>query len=351
MGEPAQQLRRDGRGAGDGQAAAQEPQALPQRPVDEQVRQPAPQPALLAARPGEERALQPAGVLHLQLDAGVQLLPDARHPQEHRGLDLAQVRAHGLDALAEVHGAADLQRQVQAEDLLRHVAQRQVAEHLVVGTEPEHRRHDLGARHRVPRREEGALGRARGARGVDHHRRLVGVQGRQPLRPPAGRRVLAQQLLPAHEPRVVVVPQAPGVVDHDALQAGHLRVVLHDLVDLLLVLGEEQGGAAVREQPRDLVGRVGLVDAHAAGATGLDGQVRDQPLRPVVAEDAGVVPGPQAPLPQRPGGPGDPVPVGRPVHLEPQPAVLVPQGGPVRLLGGELLQALGEGPRHAVAPT
>ena len=70
-------------------------------------------------------ALDDVGVLHVQLDEGEHLLPDARHGEEHRRPYLLQVDEHGVEVLGEAHGVAATQRRRHADEPLDDVRERQ----------------------------------------------------------------------------------------------------------------------------------------------------------------------------------------------------------------------------------
>ena len=82
-------------------------------------------------RPFDELGLEPRGVLELGADAGMKLLPDARHAEKDRRLHLFEVLGNGLDRLGEVDARARRHRHVKREHLLGDVRQGQVRKRAV----------------------------------------------------------------------------------------------------------------------------------------------------------------------------------------------------------------------------
>src|SRR5215217_1456358 len=360
---PGEQLRGDGRRAGDGEATAPQAQALLERPVDEQVpdtpRERVPPAALpralplanLRAQPREgveEGALEPRGVTHLHRYRRVHLLPDARHAQEHGGGDLGHVALHRLQRLAEVDLPADDERQQQAEQLLRDVTQRQVRDDAVVLAQPELRGEGRRALQHVSAGDERALRCPRGPRRVDDHGRFIGRAPRELLAEPARltlqqRASFLQEALPRAQPGVLHAAQAAWLDDEHVLDGGCLGGDGGDLVVLLLVLAEHDAAPGVVEDVRDVRGRIRLVDADGARAERLGAQVREQPLRPVVTEDGHRVPGAHAQLPQHPRRLADALQVALERQLVPDAQALLADGHRV----GVLLRAQEELTRQA----
>ena len=94
-----------------------------------------------------------------------------------------------------------------------------------------------------------------------------------------------EQFVPGDQPLVVVGGESAGLEVDDPLQAGAGVRRREHLVDLLLVLGEVHGGAAVSEQVLDLGRRVGRIQADGDGPHGHGGDVEDHPLRPILGMD------------------------------------------------------------------
>ncbi len=90
---------------------------------------------------------------------------------------------------------------------------------------------------------------------------------------------------------VVVFPQAARVEVDDVFEAVQRILHVEDLVDLLLIAGDDEAGAAMVEDVGDLVADRVLVerDGHAAGA--LRGDHRPVERRAVAADDGDVVSG------------------------------------------------------------
>ena len=167
---------------------------------------------------------RPSACAILPRDAGVELLPDARHAEEDRRLHLLEVVRHLLDRLGEVDAHAGGDRPVDREHLLGDVRERQVRE----------RRSRSGAMsvsslraRRGPRevrvREHHALGRAGGARGVDQRREAVGLERVDALEEPlvVDGVALREELLPREHDRIV---DACGAAhQHDVLEVRQAR--------------------------------------------------------------------------------------------------------------------------------
>ena len=124
----------------------------------------------------ESPALKARGVLHADQNALLQLLPDARHAQKHRGCDLAQIDGYRVDRFGVIDHATGEQVHDRREGTLGHVAQRQVADHfVVVPVELEMGFELVNGDDQVAVRQHRALGRPGGARGVDQHAGVIGL--------------------------------------------------------------------------------------------------------------------------------------------------------------------------------
>ena len=199
-----------------------------------------------------------------------------------------------------------------------------------------------------------ALGRAGGAGGVDHQRRVVG-RGFFEHRVDARIRVgvggepgvaRLQQRLEGGQLRVGVETHALHV---DADDMGHLgqplalRPCVEDLVGLLLVAADREAGAAVAGDVLQLRPGVGGVDADRDGADHLGAEVGVIPLRRVLRGDDDPVAPPDAEAEQGPReAPRLPL-VMRPVVAAPDAEVLLPQRQLRRRAAGALAQQAREG--------
>ena len=88
---------------------------------------------------------------------------------------------------------------------------------------------------------------------------------------------------------MLVLAQPARIPVHDVLHLGQALEAVEQLVDLLLVLGDDEPRVAVVDHVRDLVGAGVLVEPHRGRSRRLRGDLRDHPLRPVVAEDGYLV--------------------------------------------------------------
>jgi hypothetical protein len=305
-------------------------------------RPPAGQPVLGHAgaegdRPPVGQAAERRGVAHAQGHPGVELLPDAGDGEEHRRGHLADVLGHRVDALGEVHGGAGTQGVEDRERALGDVRQRQERELLVA-------RARLGREVRVAELEQDVavaqhrpLGRPGGAGGVDEDGQVLGLGD---LDHPIERaRVLAvvagaqlEQRREVQHLRIAEAVQALQVVHDDLDELPTAGADLQDLVELLLVLGEEEAGAAVVDDVLDLARRVGRVDpvgdpAHREGA-----EIGVEPLGTVVGDDRHHVAGAETEGDETEAGVARALAVLAPADRAPDPQVLLAHGDPVAAL-------------------
>ena len=197
--------------------------------------------------------------------------------------------------------------------------------------------------------EHGQLGAAGRARGGADHGHVVAAAGGDLLVEPAR---VGLGPLPAggldggelEEVGHLVELEAAGVVVDDLLDTREPVLQLDDLVDLFLVLGHHQPDLPVGEDVDDLLPHAGRVDPHGAGAERLGGQLGDQPLRPVVAEDGHHLAGADAEGGEAVGEVAHPGVELAPGGGLPDPVALLLDGDPaVAVAPVELGQQLGEG--------
>jgi len=136
-------------------------------------------------------------------------------------------------------------------------------------------------------REQAALGRTGGARGVDGDRQVVGAHTLHTLLELLG--------VPAATALAQVVerhrfPDVPRRLEHDdVLEIGQAVGDLADLLELLDILDEHSLGLGVLEHVVALLERVGLVHRHRDRSRAEDGQVGEGPIGTGVAEDGDLV--------------------------------------------------------------
>src|SRR5229473_1801077 len=196
-----------------------------------------------------EAPLEPVGVLDAHLHLGEDVLPDAWRREGHGRADLTEVVTDGGGVFGAVDRAAREEGHGEREEAVPDPGHGQVGHDLVA---PAHGLH----LEELPRGgEEGAVG--------DHHalgkprrpRRVVDdgeIRRESPghLGVPVPGMIAGEldtprlDLIQAHQPRMVVVPHALGVVVDDDLDEGQLVLHLQNLVDLLLVLADEIGRAS-----------------------------------------------------------------------------------------------------------
>ena len=299
--EELEHLGSDGSGARDGDPHPAHPELRPKAAIEQGMTQgshsaAADPEASPHATPGQApaprqpepvvQALERRGVGHADLDGGQHLLPHARDAEEHSRLHLAQVRDEGFPTLAEVDDVAGVEGVDRRREALGHVAERQIGEHLVVGTAAEGVEEDVAGGHEIGVGEHGALGRTGGARRVHHGRHAVGWQRRSSASPLISVGLGAELLELGERHHHVVVEDAHAArVDDDDLPQRQLLAHGHDLVELLLVLGHEDGGAGVPQEVLDFGGRTRRVDADRRRPDALNAQVGKEPGRPVLAVD------------------------------------------------------------------
>ncbi len=203
----------------------------------------------------------------------------------------------------------------------------------------------------VPVAQHRPLGGAGGAGGVDEDGEIVGLGDVHHGLEGAGVLLVVacaelHQLAERHHLGIAEPAEPLEVVDED-LHEGRTAVAhREDLVELLLVLGEEEARAAVVDDVLDLARRVRGVDAVGDAADGQRAEVRVEPLRAVVGDDRHHVarPEPQRHQPE-PDVPGL-EPVLPPGDRPPDPEVLLPH----RHLVAALPHHVPEQPRQRVLP-
>lgn len=113
------------------------------------------------------------------------------------------------------------------------------------------------------------------------------------------RRHRLHQLLEARQALACVAEHRRIVDDDDVAQAGQPLQERQHLVEVLLVLGHEQRGAAVAQLVLELGGRGRRVDAVGDRAGGLRAEVEERPLLAGVAHDRDTLAGREAERTQR----------------------------------------------------
>jgi hypothetical protein len=259
-----------------------------------------------APRPVDEELLRALRLGELGRDARVDLLPDARHAEEDGRLHLPEIVGDLLDRLREVDRRARRERPVDREHLLGDVRERQVRE-----ADVGRRGVDDVARGRrrpgeVLVREHHALRRPRRARGVDEGREALRLERRDALvEARLGHAVTRrEERVPVMErERRRVGRHGDALHEHDVTQPRKRRGHALDLAPLLEALEQDDRRLAVLDHERDLLGRAGRVDAGRRAARGHRGDVEDDPLGAVEAEDGRRPAQLEAERDERAGGP------------------------------------------------
>ena len=252
-----------------------------------------------------------AVVVRLDLGAVVDLLEHARHREQEVGLEAGQLGGQLLrvgevaDRVAVLHrGALD--------DAGEDVREREEQQRRVPGRHEVRERVGDGAHleQQVAVGDLAALGAARGARGVDQRREVVGVHRRPAL--------LQRRVVDARAGVAQGAHRAVGAVDlPHVLELGELLAQVLDDGAVLVGLDDHALGAGVGQAPLDLVGRRGLVDREGHRAGRPEGVVEQRPLVARRRDEADPVAGLQARGEEALRGGGDLVAEGRERHVLP----------------------------------
>ena len=185
--------------------------------------------------------------------AGDELLPHARHAEEERRLDLAQVLEELLHRLGEVDRRALRDRRVDREDLLGDVRERQIRERSIGAVGLHHLPRALRRPSEVLVREHHGLRRPRRARGVDERREAIRLERVEAL--VEARVVDAVALRDERVPRdrLRVIGRRDAAHEHDVHDGGQLGEDLLDLLPLREILDEHDLRGGVAGDVLDLV--------------------------------------------------------------------------------------------------
>ena len=303
---PLDEIGRDRRGAGRGAAGAVEAHRALDVVEHEEIGDPEQQAKTDAGPPAGDAALGHAcadrerpvvgepsrtrGIPHPEGDGRVQLLPDPRHREEECRSDFAEVVRHGVDALGEVDGGPGSERIEHADRALGDVAEREERELLVAFPELGDVIGVVDLEQDVAVTQHRSLRRSRRARRVDQDRQIVGPSELDQAL--VGARILRlvteaqlEQLVERHHLLVLEGVKPLEVEDDDLHELGAVAADLEDLVELLLVGGEEEAGAAVVDDVFDLPRRVRRVDPVGDAADRERPEIGVEPLGAVVGHD------------------------------------------------------------------
>ena len=220
---------------------------------------------------------------------GSEFLQVARYREQHRRRDFEESARQVFHVITEMRHQLREQRQRHRDVPAQDVAQRQVGdgpmrscrERRVVLDQVEGRGQVLAVRH------QRAFRMPRGARGVDDEGRRGGIQVARegPQRVDAAFTAQRHQLFEGLQFRVPVGEHRGGIDDHDPPQGWQPVDHRQDPVDVLLVFGDEDGGAAVDHLVFEFLHRCGRVDAIDNGAQGLRAEIGQHPFFAGIAHD------------------------------------------------------------------
>ncbi len=185
------------------------------------------------------------------------------------------------------------------------------------------------------------MARSSGLRDLHHRLEGAGVL-------PVVARAQIEKIFKGHDLLVPEVVEPLHVVDEDLHELRALGADFQDLVELLVVVGEEEPGPAVVDDVLDLARRIRGVDPIGDPAHRQHAQVRVQPLRTIVRDDRHHVRRPQSERHQpKPHAPG-PLAVLPPTDRAPYPQVLLAHRHLVAPLRHDMAKQLRQGilPQH-----
>ena len=204
-----------------------------------------------------------------------------------------------LGLLGEVHGEAGEQRAGEAHHLLADPGEREEGDELVLFELAVHLHQVRRHAEQVAERQHRPLGEPGRAGGVADEREVLVLRRGDVLREEP--RVALLQLPPEvldlleiEQERLPVPPHPARVAVDDVADLGELLLHVEDLVDLLLVLGDDERGVGVVDDVRHLLERGVLVQPQRDRARRLRRHLGPHPLGPVVADDGHLVPGLEA---------------------------------------------------------
>jgi len=188
--------------------------------------------------------------------------------------------------------------------------------------------------------DQRTLGMAGGTRGVDDESRLRRTQSLDAPGQPRQIRLARcrDDLVIAAKLRMRIVEHRRVVDDHDTLERWQPIDERQDLVDMLLILGNEQARAAVVHLIGDLGHGGGRIDAVDDAAERLGRQIAHQPLLARVAHDGDAIAGRDTERVERPCGPRDESRIVAPSPLAVEPEMLGAERNIVRLVARMLQQ-------------
>ena len=246
----------------------------------------------------EELALHQSRIGHLDPDLRGQVFPEPRRGDDDLGSDLPEVRFDRFRRFGEIHREPAGERDARAPDLIDDPGRRRNGK--PVGADPDRRLDKPLARHgrKIAMGEHGEFWQPRRPRGLDHDGHVIGapppeLRGKELRLFPFQLVAPFEKLPEARKPGVVAVRAHPrGVHVDDGFDEPQPRARLEQLVDLLLVLGNDHGGLEALQGLGQFVGDGGGEEVHRDTAHGLGAQFAEQPLGVIVRHDGDVFPAP-----------------------------------------------------------
>ena len=153
----------------------------------------------------------------------------------------------------------------------------------------------------------------------------------------------AAEVVETHQAGIVVLAQAAGVAVDDVFDAGTALGQLQDLVDLLLILGDDDAGPGVVDEVGDLLVEGILIEAEDHGAKGVGRDLATDPRRAVIADEADDIATGDAEVVQAKGHAPHLILIAGPGDFAPDAEFLLPQRHALRPVGGVVGEKLGKG--------
>ncbi len=208
----------------------------------------------------------------------VDLLPDAGHSEDDRGLHFTKVVCNLGERLCIVDGRAAGRRRVDGQILLGDMRQRQVRQTEIIACQLDQLLSHFRGPGDVLVREHGPLGGARRARGINDACQILGHDRLESLVQPIIGHLFCSgvERLPCHHERILDRCHASGE-DHVFQQRKRMTLCL-DLLPLLDAVEEERVCLCMIHDVLDLLGRARRVDANADAAGAHGSELADRPL-------------------------------------------------------------------------
>ena len=293
------------------------------------------------------RALDAAGVEHADQRMRCEFLQIARDGEHHGRRDLKQRRREVLGVLAEMRHQLRHQRQRDGDVAAEHVAHRQIDDCAMrLLAQCRIMRDDgVGGGKVLAMADQRTLRMTGRARSIDDESRVGRRKSCQFLFEPREVRLFrrGQQIGEAVQ-LLVRVAEHRGIVEHDdRAQVRQPACYRQDLVDIFLVFGDENAGAAVPHLVFDLSWRGCRIDAVGDGAERLRGEIADHPLFADITHDGDALAARNAEALQRARGVRDQRRIVAPAALAKDTEMLGAEGDRIRHCSRPLAQEMQSG--------